>query len=230
MKAPCQNACSAWVDADDLPCLTIAEDVRAEAVAVATDILFERSGRKYAGSCQDTVRVLRQSCACGWPPCTCGHDGFHRVTLGGYPVTSIIEVRIAGEVLDAALYEIDDFTFLKRKADPDGRKPSWPFSEEIDVTFTYGVLPASDGIRAAKALACEFAKLWGGDEDNCKLPPRTRSIARQGVGISFEEVLELDLGLPEVELFLEARNPQGKRRQTAIVSPDIGPAVRRINT
>lgn len=230
---PCQNACSPWVEPEDLPCEEgVAPELLEEAVAVATDILFEMSGRKYAGSCRDTVRLLRQTCGCS-DRCSCHSDGLHRVTLGGYPVTSIIEVKVGGEVWDPSRYRVDDFRYLVRLPDQDGSKLSWPFSDEVDVTFTYGVGPASDGVRAAKTLACEFVKAWTNDS-SCKLPSRVSSVSRQGVSMvvldPFEFFERNRTGLWQVDAFLAASNPNGTRRRAAVISPDIGPSVRRVGT
>ncbi|HEX9831660.1 MAG TPA: hypothetical protein VGA66_01010, partial [Mycobacterium sp.] len=107
-------------------------------LAVATDILFELSGKRFPGSCQDTVRPCSQrtyldpmpnrvvggqavgtrsvaggiqltgSCGCASPR-KCGCARLSEVTLGVEPVTSIVEIKIDGAVLPTTSYRIDDF-------------------------------------------------------------------------------------------------------------------------
>lgn len=93
--------------------------------ADATYILFEISGRQFAGECETTRRPCRNACSCfgsgaslgfpwywsvGWwggslgmwgNECgdRCGCGSISTVKLAGYPVREILEVKIGGEVL-----------------------------------------------------------------------------------------------------------------------------------
>ena len=154
--------CSLWATPDDLAeCCEAATDASdsEEALethlAVASQILWELSGRRYSGACAKTVRPCRSGCSC-WPfqrftvgdssdihyiwsgrqwawdgggygaSCGCGCEP--RVLLSGYPVQTIQQVKINGETLAASSYRIDEKRYLVRT---DG--DYWPACQNISL-------------------------------------------------------------------------------------------------
>jgi len=161
--------CSAWVSSQDVwnccgqPTTTVDGvtcnvDFAAEAF-MASEILFELSGRLYAGRCTKTARPCRIGCQCGiqvlsrghviapwnwmgssWgcddDPCGCAP--LSRVLLSGYPVREIIEVKIDGDVVDPNTYRLDGFRWLSRVRDPADPTTalSWPSCQATDLPDT----------------------------------------------------------------------------------------------
>ncbi len=161
--------CSDWItgvdvaaccDVDDCDQPTLFNDV----ATVAQEILFELSGRRFAGECEQTVRPCRTRC--GWPfqvlsrghivwsnfgwgwapdgywgwdngtPCGCRH--LSTVHLAGYPVQEILEVKIGGDIVDPATYRLDRHRNLVRvrdTADP-GTMLLWPACQTMDLPDT----------------------------------------------------------------------------------------------
>lgn len=218
------STCSPWATVDDLcaPCLTVYDEIPADlldrTLQIASDLLFELSGRQFPGTCEATVRPCAQRQFMDWvpryayadhatPSCgctttsTCGCPRPSQITLGVYPLISISEVKIDGIALDPSLYRIDDHRYLVRLRDPDGSYVSWPCCQDIllpdtepdtfSVSFTYGQSPPLAGIQAAAILACEFALACNpvsGAE--CRLPRRVQSITRQGVSMVLIDPME----------------------------------------
>lgn len=264
MGEPRSGPCQPWIDADEVfecePCSKILEvDQDAELAAtvadVASELLFMLSRRQFSGECQDTVRPCRQSscwsappswawdrswgtCVCGaesWRACGCGT--IDEISLGGYPVTEIVAVKIDGVTLGSSAYRIDDHRFLTR-IDGD----LWPSCQDLGagndddgafaVTFKYGIPPPSAGVLAAKKLACELYQACKGG--TCNLPKRVQTISRQDVTVALLDPFAFfeqgRVGIYEVDLFLSAYTTGRQKRGGSIVSPDVGPAVRRVGT
>jgi hypothetical protein len=239
-----------------------------DSLAMASDILFELTGRQFPGSCQETVRpCARRADSGGGSPggavagdpygyahggcgCQrsreCGCGGLSAISLGGYPVTQIDEVKVDGDVLAEDLYRVDDYRWLVRLPDADGTRPGWPCCQDLalasteegtfEVTFTYGTPPPPAGVRAAAVLGCELALACEPEQaSKCRIPRRVQSIVRQGVSMEllipeFEFLKNGRTGLWEVDLFIFAANPAGLRRPMAVVSPDIPSRVTRAGT
>lgn len=269
MSSPCTSACSAWASVDDIcePCDTYTTDLDLldSSLAIASDLLFEMSGRRFPGSCSETVRPCGRSyhdgdirgyhmdsgrpwygtCGCQGG---CGCSRLSEVSLGGYPVTSVSEVKVDGVTLDAARYRVDDWKWLVRLDDADGNNPGWPCCPSLlddpddtdghafEVTFTYGTAPPPAGVRAAAVLACELVLACEPDQANqCRIPRKARSIVRQGVSMElmvegFDFLRDGRTGIWEIDVFLQAYNPARISRPMAVVSPDIAPRVRRVGT
>jgi hypothetical protein len=274
MAQPCTSACSVWATDADIcsPCDDYAFDALLidDSLAIASDILYELSGRQFPGSCQDYVRpcsagagsmitrssnggVWRGSCSCtGATACACHHP--YEITLGVYPLTSIVSIiqadttnpaYPASTTLDSSLYRIDDYRWLVRQPDTDGGNPGWPCCQRLDrpigeeqtfqVTFTWGQSPPAAGVRAAAALACELALACSPETiGQCRLPKRITDISRQGVSMALIDPFDfLDKGLTgiyEVDVFLRTYNPSQLRRRAGIISPDIPRHARRAGT
>lgn len=157
-------------------------------------------------------------------------------------MTSIIQIKVDGEVLDPSLYRIDDWRYLVRLPDPEGVNPGWKCCQSLDlpdtepdtwsVEYTYGTPPPPAGVAAAKLLACQLALACTGSED-CELPSSITSITRQGVTMLLLNPGEFfggRTGLYQVDLFLTTYNPSRGRGPARISTPDIPRYVRRAGT
>lgn len=227
-------------------------------MAIVTDAYYELSGRRWPGSCLDTVRPGCVSIDPKLPrhagirgACSCSAAGYHyaaccgpsEIRLPNEPVTSIVEVKVDGVVLDPSLFRVDQYRWLVRLPDPDGTRRSWPCCQRLDLpstepgtfelTETYGTPPPPLGKMAVAELACEFARACAGDE-KCRLSPRAISVARQGVTVQLAAITDTlkdgMIGLPIGDLFLHTYNPTGKRQQSSVWSPDIDSGTRRVGT
>lgn len=141
---PCTLWCTGEeirVAAGDYPNLPTAEDLDPYAL-MASELLYELSGRQWIGECEMEVRPCKLGCGCwgdqlgildsawfwgygsmgwgygwGWwsasgTSCGCGCD--ERLRLSGYPVTEITEVKIGADVVDPDGYELQEERFLQR--------------------------------------------------------------------------------------------------------------------
>lgn len=133
-SGPVEGPCTAWITGDEVAeCCAISSPStdqldQFDVFAVeASMLLFELSGRKYAGSCEQTVRPCAAGCGCWgaggaavqgtaawyWAPwqgvwswwgegyaSRCGAcSPVSKALLPGYPVTGIVEVKIGDTVL-----------------------------------------------------------------------------------------------------------------------------------
>jgi len=267
MAAPLTGPCAPWTDlaavrvccVDDPP----DDPTILEAIDAASEILFELSGRRYSGACEQTLRpcsrtvdanlyslhgsiqnVAWQGGGFEWGLCSCqgaaacGCATIPQIDLGRRPVAAVTAVRIDGAVLPPANYRVDEYRWLVRL---DGE--SWPCCQNLlgddasdDDTFavdlTFGVAPPVAGRRAASILACELAKSCVGVE--CQLPKRVTTITRQGVSMALLDPLDFlnngSTGIYEVDLFLKAVNPSGRRRPMSVASPDVSSPARQVGT
>lgn len=162
--------------------------------------------------------------------CYCQCRPLSRVLLSGYPVTEIVEVTIDGTVVDPTTYRLDEYRYLTRVRDPlDLDTPLfWPACQDLDraatesgtfsVTYKYGSQPPLAGKAAATALACEL--LPGAD---CKLPTEAVRVVRAGITMERLQPLATMLrqgmtGIPAIDSFIAAYNPNGLRRRPAVYS------------
>lgn len=274
MGSPRIGACSAWATADDLcePCLTGGPTPTDDQLQMASDILFELSGHRFPGVCEDVVRpcgrslsndgpmsysdvgsvsyagwgrfALGDSCGCGNGR-SCGCNRPSEITLGGWPVVGVSQVKVDGAIVAPSLYRVDDYRYLVRLPAADGSNPGWPCCQDVslasteedtfEVSYTYGVAPPAAGVMAAAAFACEIALACTGG-DGCRLPRRVTQVVRQGVTMAtildpFDFLDNGRTGVYEADLFLSTYGPGRKKRLgTQVVNPDIHRAVRRAGT
>lgn len=217
-----------------------------EAARVASYLLWAMSGRKFTG---ETTVTERYTCTLRNnrmgpstktnSPVLFGGDVFNipsgdfdeyseltadgmspdsRIRLRGRPVTKIHSIRNRlGKILDPSSYYLVDHSTIQIKAGT----PWTPCNTEI--TYSYGTPVPIAGKMAARILAIEFARLWGGDDD-CALPQRVTSVARQGVSYTIldnqEFIDELRTGVYSIDLFLKTANPDNARRRSKVFSPD----------
>ena len=190
-------------------------DLLDEAMLVASDVLWNLTGRKWAGVCTDTIRPQAQwrnfdgprrwwpSVVSGttypWGWCSChrgretGCASVPEIRLPSGPVVpDAITVKIDG--LEFFDFRLDDHRFLVR-TDGEG----WPCCQNLllddsedgtwSVTYDFGRRPPIGGRRAAASLGCELAMLASPDlTDRCRIPKRATGINRQGVTLNLQDV------------------------------------------
>lgn len=208
------------------------------------EVLWALSGRRF-GPCPVTVRpCVGGGCPdpCGYPPgvafwvnvsCGCGYrcgggcGPRYEISLPG-PVHAVTEVKIDGAVLVSSAYRVSNRRSLIRQDGgvwpptqayqlPDGQPNTW------SVSYLRGDPVPAAGNYAAGTLAVEIAKACQGSK--CKLPQRVQSISRQGVELALLDPMDfLDegrTGLPDVDQWLAAVNPQKHQYRPRVYSPDL---------
>ncbi len=240
-----------WVTPEELGAYADSEFAY-EACKAASHILWSLSGRKYSGVTTVTERYVCQyrsfrlgASSRTYNPVLLDGDVYNipseefddyaelvsdglspesRIRLRGRPVTKIHAVRRRdGAIISPSEYYLVDHSTLQAAAGV----PWTPCNTEI--TYSYGTYPPTMGKMAARTLAMELAKLWSGADD-CALPERVTSIARQGVTYtvldSQDFIDDLRTGLYSIDLFLKSTNPDRARAKARVFTPDV-PRARR---
>jgi hypothetical protein len=170
--------------------------------------------------------VFVNSCPCDIGS-TCSCDMQCSVRLPG-PVAEVTEVKVDGLVVAPAAYEVYEWSDLVRV---DGE--CWPlcqdFTADTDevgsflVTYDRGIEPPPGADCVTGILAAEIAKACVGTA--CRLPRNVSSVSRQGVNVSFispEELVKMRLtGIPEVDMWVVADNPDRLTTDSVVWSPEI---------
>lgn len=223
-----------------------------EAVKTASQLLWSLSGRKYSGittvtekyicasrayrlgqSSKNYTAELVQGQVYNIPfdefddyaeMTTDGMSPSSRLRLRGRPVQQIHSVRDrTGQIVSPSRYYLVDHSTLQARSGV----PWTPCN--IEVTYSYGSPAPALGRAAARVLATEFVKLWNGDE--CDLPSRVTSVARQGVSYTILDnqdfIDDMRTGLYVVDLFLKSANPDKARAKAKVFSVDV-PRARRM--
>jgi hypothetical protein len=160
--------CTPWIDCGDIrascPTTTESDELLDGIATMASQIMFEISGRQFTGPCEKTVRpCMTEQNPCwqggwntwaGWPwswtwdgvtwgwydqqGCHCRCEALSRVKLPGYPVISITEVKIDGVVQPTDTYRVDEWQYMTRMRDPlDPTVPLyWPSCQILDLPDT----------------------------------------------------------------------------------------------
>lgn len=236
------------------------ENLCGEAAAAASATLYELSGRIFTGECGPvTIRPVSRpvdmdtragAAGIGWSGdgssfgmTTPGLAHYGRtnppeVDLGVHPVTEIIQVKIDGEVIPPAEYELRDHRRLVRLRTSASALPTarfgWPTTQIPDlpdtepgtfsITYTFGQSPPAMGVAAATKLAEYLALPRLGDSKH--YPQRVTNVQRQGVSAMVVDVMDVlkskASGIYEVDLFLLTYNPKRLQRQSRVFSPDRG--------
>lgn len=163
MATPELGPCADWVataNMEQCGCsdLDLEDADWADYTAIASELLYVLSGRRFSGACTATVRPTRRDVVNdralvsrlpsldwhSWPTgrlCTgCNHypnrsglgcSSTPVVHLGHYPITSITEVLIDGSILAPESYRVDDYQWLVR-IDGDG----WPCCQDLTAPTT----------------------------------------------------------------------------------------------
>lgn len=179
---------------------------------IASDILWNLTGRRWSGICVDSIRPQAQWKKWDGPPmwwpstlvtgasapfgfCSCNRGretGCARVPeirLPSSPVVAdSITVLIDGEQFTD--FRLDDNRWLVRT---DGDQ--WPCCQNLtldddqpntfSITWNYGRMPPAAGARMAAIYGCQIALSMNPDTANkCQLPARVTRITRQGTSVS----------------------------------------------
>lgn len=211
----------------------------------ASELLWAFSGRQWLGGGCEEDAVLRSfppmpgtgiwpyspswgACSCwayaGWldgRPYPTPWTGLHiavptSVQLPRVPVTQVTEVTVAGEVFLG--WELGPNGWLTRT---DGQ--GWNVcAGDTEVTYRFGDPPPAGGRDAAVEFGVEILLEQAGS-DECRLPPNTVSVTRQGLTMELQSTDRPDFrtGLPLVDMWLEAVNPYRRPQSAQVWSPDV---------
>ena len=163
--------------------------------------------------------------------CTCVPE----VELGRYDVQGIAQVKIDGEVIAPSAYRLDNRWKLVRM---DGL--NWPSCRNIAaeddeagtfaVSYWYGEEPSELATSAAASLACQLYAACN-NSGRCKLPERTRQVARAGLVIEIGSLIAESLkagatGILAIDTFIATYGGGGGG--ASVWSPDLAPAPRKV--
>lgn len=220
----------------------------------ASEILWALSGRRWYGEgCTETA-TLRSTppmsgtaswpyhtswgkCACwGWGtwqggwlwPAMGDYRGQHHaepfaIQLPRSPLASIVSVTVNGVLFTD--WRMVRAGWLERT---DGQ--AWHTCDDSTViVYTFGEAPPAGGRDSAVELGVELAKAKL-NLSSCRLPIRTTNVTRQGVTMTILDTMDfLDkgrTGLPGVDLWLAAVNPQATPQAATVWSPDLPTTIR----
>jgi hypothetical protein len=233
-----------WVTPDELGAPYADSEFAYEACKSASGLLWSMSGRKYSGITTVTERYVCQNRIFRYGASTNTYqavlldgaifnipadefeggvvDGLSpesRIRLRGRPVTKIHSIRRRdGVVLDPSAYYLVDHSTVQAATGI----PWTPCN--LEITYSYGTYAPTMGRMAARTLATEFVKLFEGSDD-CALPQRVTSIARQGVSFTLLDnqdfIEEMRTGIYVVDLFLKSTNPDKARAKARVFSVDV---------
>ncbi len=145
-----------------------------------------------------------------------------------YPVCSVDEVIINGEVIPEAEYSVINHNKLIRAKGagcwPSCNDLSLPTTDDgtWSITVTYGK-PVPELVKLAAAeFACQLMKKCVGRP--CDLPQRIQSVNRQGMSATFLDPMEFMsqgmTGIFLVDLAIKTYNPHRLYRKPTVISPD----------
>ena len=233
-----------WVTPDELGAPYADSEFAYEACKSASGLLWSMSGRKYSGITTVTERYVCQNRIFRYGASTNTYqavlldgaifnipadefeggvtDGLSpesRIRLRGRPVTKVHSIRRRdGVVLDPSAYYLVDHSTVQAATGI----PWTPCN--LEITYSYGTYAPTMGRMAARTLAIEFVKLFEGSDD-CALPQRVTSIARQGISYTLLDsqdfIEEMRTGIYMVDLFLKSTNPDKARAKARVFSPDV---------
>ncbi|MDN5919084.1 MAG: hypothetical protein L0I76_28985 [Pseudonocardia sp.] len=241
MPAPTRLLCAPWATEADLPDSRPTLDVGVwdELCWQASELLYQFSGRQFAGECASTV-VLdgphRAGCwpvwrpDGGWPvgtlPARPVREGYVVVSLPAPPVVAVDAVTIGGDTITGWTVRLPAGQLERADGAP------WPTDGTVRITYRHGIAPPTGGVRSAISLALELGKAAAGD-GSCKLPKRITNVTREGVTVALMDAGEhLDnqrTGLLDVDTWLSSVNPYHLQRRASVWSPDR-PRTRRVPT
>lgn len=214
---PTESTCEPWAVPADIPATIdvsgLDDQVLLDSMQIASDILFDLTGRRWPGACPTTVRPqaqfrpYRNDVPRWWPV---GGVGYGSANLWGWcscqrgrasGCNIVPEIRLPGGPVDASTVtvKIDGVPFTDF-AIHDGRwlvrtdgEHGWPCCQDMtlsddepstwSVTYTRGGPPPIGGHRAAAVYGAQLALAFAGDK-RCKLPERVTTITRQGTAMT----------------------------------------------
>lgn len=163
--------------------------------------------------------------------CTCAAEC--ELVLPG-PVHSVSSVVVDGIEVPSTGYRVDGYRKLVRTDGacfPECQDFGKPVTEQgtFYVTYRRGIEPPAGAGYVTGLLACELAKACAGVA--CQLPRRVTDISRQGVSMALldpqEFLREGKTGIYQIDLWVAAVNPSGRRMPATVWSPDLLPSPRR---
>lgn len=215
-----------------------------EAIDTAVGVLWALTGRQWG--CQ---RVIARPCpypadvmgdyelTVDYMPTLYAGDWYNVGCQGGCSPNGPTNVILPGPVSEIIAVTVDS-----TRIDPDGWKVEgnrlyraggleWPaqdLTRHLGEPGTWGVeylrgkTPPAGAAMAVGQLAKEFWNVCTGGK--CRLPKRTQQIQRQGITITRADPTDIlankQTGLPEVDTWIKAHNPNGLDQQTVVMSPD----------
>lgn len=241
---PGGQTCEPWATHEDAvgPCADYSADPDEldRWMQIATDILWNLTGRRWGGRCSDTIRPnaewRRDEGPRWWPGrqwgwCSChrgresGCSSVPEIRLPNAPVDpSSVVVTIDGDTLDPSSYRVDDGRFLAR-VDGDG----WPCCQDMradpatdehtfEITYTYGRRPPLGGVAAAAGYGCQLFLADNPTVGACALPDNVIQVVRQGVTTTFAVAGDGKTGLAFVDAWVDSiLTGNVRRRATALV-------------
>lgn len=245
-----QVLCSAWALPNDVPepDRSLQSDAEwSKLLLRASEILYYLSGRRWIGvGCTETATLRSVDGNGTWPyhpswgACSCwtygrwegsylyppgvnvllAHaQGPVALQLPMSPIGVVTEVREDGVLLASSAYRFSRSGWLTRL---DGR--SWNTClDTTTVTYSFGEPPPEGGVHAAVELAVELAAFARGDQ--CAWPKTVTSVTRQGLSLEITNPMDFigegRTGLPGVDMWLGAVNPQARPQRGRVWSPDL---------
>lgn len=232
-SAPTTGPCEPWASWDVVEACgpsslaDVSPQQREYAVDVASEILYNLSGRVYPGICTVT-RSLCLSCRTCLPAtCGCEPVNGYYVDLGiAAPVWGAWDVIAGGVTLPASAYTVHDKRYLVRT---DGEL--WPVTgngqtslvdpNTFRATWAYGRRVPTGGQKAAQLFVTEIAKLCIGDK-SCQIPQRVTSMTREGMTFtildSMKMIEEGRTGIALIDLWLVS-DKAGRKSKPRIFAP-----------
>lgn len=259
LVAPCQPGAG-----DD-------QALMADALLGASTILYNLTGKIWSGESTDVIRPTADHVvgATSWAPypawagpgieagyyawpgmwgscgCNrvdvCGAWSISEITLPGWPVTAVDEVKIDGLVLDPAHYRLQGRRQLVFVAGVGELRQGWPCCQDVtlaatetntwQITYKWGVAPPPFWKDLAALLGCQlYLSMAPGREKECRLPRRIQSLTRQGVTIAVIDNYDIFVrgltGIPEIDMAISALR-YGSDSSPRVVVPGKQPSFRR---
>lgn len=230
---PSTGPCEPWTSWDAVAACgpaslsDVSPSQREYAVDVASEILYNLSGRVYPGICTVT-RSLCLSCRTCLPAtCGCEPVNGYYVDLGiAAPVWGAWDVIADGVTLPASAYTVHDRRYLVRT---DGEL--WPVTgngqtslmdpNTFRATWAYGRKVPVGGQQAAQLFVTEIAKLCVGDA-SCQIPQRVTNVNREGMSFtildSMKMIEEGRTGIALIDLWLVS-DKVGRKSKPRIFAP-----------
>lgn len=208
--------CTDWITNDDVAdCCGVEAStgvIYDNVIGPAQSILYELSGRLYAGLCGPvTVRPCRDNCSCfpfqrlayasggsrllwtgtywgnwGSDSRNCGCGCLSQVKLSGYPVAGINQVKIDGAVVAPSEYRLDEKRYLTRMNDtfwPSCQDLSLEDDEEGTFSVSYWYGEAPPSLGVSAAAQLACELYKECEGQACALPKGTTRVTRQGITI-----------------------------------------------
>lgn len=224
------SVCASWAQMHELPADVQqyhTEDVWCSILALASDILWSATGRRWRNvEASETVTLDPPEGACAawlgrsysysyWMPIRAVGGCPVRVRLPRPDVTAITAAEVGGSA----------FTSYRQHGNwairTDGG--GWPMCNTTRISYDFGRLVPHTGKLAALMLAGELGKAFAGQK--CALPARVTSVTRQGISFDMLESLEVlrdgFTGLYAVDQYILAVNPYRSKQSGRAWSSDI---------